>query len=579
MSKLENAEPQAVKSSRPMRERFLFALFPCGLFSFMYFFFAPTELVYANEEYIQVSILRSTPYFLLSFVLVTLVLALALSLCRGVCYDALSKLILGLSVASYIQANFLNTGFNYLDGRFISWSEYANMASVNLLIWAAMLAAVFLLAALVKTRWKTVCGGICVLLVIMQTAGLVALYADSASSERISDDEGGLYLSTAQQFDISKNENVIVFILDACSNRALQNMLAVYDDALEGFSDFTYFKNCAPSYYGTFPEVMVLLTGNDSYDSSRPWREYFDSSWSSAKCEDFYTLLADKGYERNVFDSEMYVSYKYQLVDGRIDNALPKSVRSDSPIDVKKLYTKIEALTLYRYFPIAMKACYWSSDEDYKDITKVNAERWSCVESEWFSGLQQNGLNVKDENVFSVYHFEGAHSPYLNNEHGEPVERHSDRNKSLCGSFFIIADYLQRLKDIGAYDSSTIIVMGDHGDYTFTDSTASSSAIFMIKRRNETHDEMAVSNAPITHLEFIPTVTAEIEPSAAAGETVFSIKEDAVRDRTLFRWNKTDKLSPDTFDSLYKFIVPADINDLNDLMLPDEILPLYDSFY
>lgn len=566
------------------KSKFLFALIPCGLFAFMYFFFGPTELVYSNKKDMAVDILQTTPYFTAAFIAVALLTAALVSLFKDEAYDNLLKFIVGFSVASYLQSLFFNVGFDWLDGVAIQWQLYAAEALLNLALWVAVIFAMWPISKMLKSNWKKAVCGVCALLFIMQGSGAVMLYVNELS--RASEYSGAwsdeaYFLTSERQFDVSKNDNVIVFCLDACSNRVVMDMAQDYSDALDSFSDFTYFNNCAPIYYGTFPEVVVMLTGNDRYDPEKSYEDYFEQSWSAKESVDFYGLLKNNEYERYVFESRSFITDRYSLVSGKIDNAVPQTEYMS--VNAAELYLRVENLTLYRYLPIALKACFWSTPNDYIAILNTDsvAALWYCGEREWADGLENEGINLVDENVFSFYHFHGAHGPFNMNERAEYIGQHNDRVMHVRGAFSMIADYIDRLKTAGVYDSSTIIILADHGDYSYEGSTASSSTVFMIKRKNETHAKMEISNAPITHMELIPTIVSEVEPEAAKrfGETVFDIDENAVRDRTLYRWYKIDDLKPGNYDSFYAFYYDCHINELNDLTKPDEIIPLADSFY
>lgn len=75
--------------------------------------------------------------------------------------------------------------------------------------------------------------------------------------------------------------------------------------------------------------------------------------------------------------------------------------------------------------------------------------------------------------------------------------------------------YLQQLKDLGIYDNSTIIITADHG------SEARSQMIFFMKGKNETHDSMQTTNAPISLNDLVPTIVEAIgEDYAPYGQSV-----------------------------------------------------------
>ena len=61
----------------------------------------------------------------------------------------------------------------------------------------------------------------------------------------------------------------------------------------------------------------------------------------------------------------------------------------------------------------------------------------------------------------------------------------------------ILKQYIQKLKDSGVYDNSTIMIMGDHG-YSLTGLEGRQNALLMVKSENE-HHELQWSDLPISY--------------------------------------------------------------------------------
>ena len=94
----------------------------------------------------------------------------------------------------------------------------------------------------------------------------------------------------------------------------------------------------------------------------------------------------------------------------------------------------------------------------------------------------------------------------------------------------IIDEYLNQLKELGKYDDTTIIITADHSD-----DLSHPQPIYFIKRNNEHHDTMQVSNAPISHSDFQGTVAEIItqKKNTLNRKSIWDIKEDSVRKRVL----------------------------------------------
>ncbi|MDO4565805.1 MAG: hypothetical protein Q4B42_00590 [Oscillospiraceae bacterium] len=558
------------------KNRFLYALFPCGLFCFIYLFFGPLSLIHTNSSVLKITIFSATPYYLLAFAAGTLLSSALLAILRGSLFCGAATMVLWLSLGSYIQRNMLNPDFGLLIGTAIPWEEYTGRTLLNLAFWGALLLLLFLLKNALKAKWEKVLRIVSVIVVLMQTTALVTFYFASDGTE----DEVDYALSTDGVALVSENENIIVFILDATSNNALNKTLAVYPDALSLLNDFTYYNNCAPTFYGTYPEMISIFTGNGSYDTNASYLDFERVSWSSSPAAEFYALLKSRAYVTSFYTDPRVLSQTLSNIEGKIDNTTaPEAFLGIQPL---KMYEKLGVLTCYEYFPLGLKASFYKSTGEFDDLiaNSDGSTIWSLDGEALSSKLFETGLSASESNQMKVYHFEGAHSPYILSDTGLPSEDSTSLEEQVMGCFVIIGEYISQLKEIGAYDSSTIIITADHGDYTYNGSHDSNSAILFVKLRNETHEELQVSEAPVTHLELLPTIAADagLDGDYDFGAVLADFSEGEPRERILHKWENTLG-GPNQYDAFYVFRYSSHIRELNDLTEPDEILPLYDCFY
>lgn len=144
----------------------------------------------------------------------------------------------------------------------------------------------------------------------------------------------------------------------------------------------------------------------------------------------------------------------------------------------------------------------------------------------------------------------------------------------------MIETFLLQMKEQEAYQNATIVIMADHGDYSFTQTAGANGAVLLVKLAGEHYETMPVNHSPVTLMELLPTLAQQVDPDTDIdfGKTLWDIP-DKPRQRTLYRWfNEVDALN-DAFDSLYVFHYESNINDPNDLSNPDEVLRLKDCFY
>ena len=121
-------------------------------------------------------------------------------------------LLCGLGIALYIQGNFLPFPYGILNGNTIHWDSYRREAVISGLVWVLCLAIPLVLIFAFQVKGKQVLkyGSFCVILVqllILVTLSATTDFSQSSVPESFLSDNG--------LYEVSENENVIVFVLDS----------------------------------------------------------------------------------------------------------------------------------------------------------------------------------------------------------------------------------------------------------------------------------------------------------------------------------------------------------------------------
>ena len=74
-------------------------------------------------------------------------------------------------------------------------------------------------------------------------------------------------------FEFSKEQNVIILVLDAFRSDIFQEIIDEDDEYREMFDGFTYYRNAAGGYPHTDASIPLILTG-EYYDNSIPRSEF-----------------------------------------------------------------------------------------------------------------------------------------------------------------------------------------------------------------------------------------------------------------------------------------------------------------
>ena len=216
-----------IQRAAAWRSRFLNCLPVAGVLTFMYIVFGLLEVVLNNAKDFSFTFAQAVLPLCLVWIVAAIALSALMALFRGIGLRIVTGLATGLTVCSYIQNLLLNLDLGLLEGEEIDWAAYGNHGLYNLLIWAGILIAVVAAAVFMKKHWMTAAKAICGLLLIMQVSALVV--SAVTTTQTVGQDETKRYaLDGEDQFVVSTQGNVIVFVLDYCAN-------TYYDETLEAY--------------------------------------------------------------------------------------------------------------------------------------------------------------------------------------------------------------------------------------------------------------------------------------------------------------------------------------------------------
>lgn len=573
-----------MKPARKMRlygRRLKAAFLPCFLLSFMVCIWGSMEVFVGNAANFRFTFREAfVPLFAICLA-ASLIGALVIAAFRKFPFRLLLSLVFSAALLGYVQNVFLNLDLGLLEGEGVDWSLYAAHGKSNALIW--LIGLIILVPALTMlkkhTRRIVMAGSVILLLIQGLTFGVVSF--QHLSSEASRKNETAYVLSGNEQYKVSPNGNVIVIMLDYFSNDYIDSMLKQFPDALDALKDFTYYDNCDPTYIGTFPSVVHMLTGH-AFDHTIPIEQWFSEAWNSESAQYFYNTLRENGYEARFFDSSSsYFGIKYatpyftNLIEQK------RTVRYDQLVD------SMLTLSLYRYAPHALKQYVEPSSYNLTAAVTMSSDgvinSWN--QNAFYNMLRRNTLqpNETDKKYFIIEFLRGTHPPYQVNEKAA-WDTEATLEECAAGYMLMVSEYINQLKSLGLYDDATIIVTSDHGD-----KENSMQVIYFIKEPNVTREEMAVNSAPISHKEFIGTVLHNIGAEYPYGQTIYDFTEDDERERTVMR-NFIDTDYPavpkymstanGTHTVMYAYTYEGDRKDLRKQIRrgPTEILPLTESF-
>ena len=264
------------------------------------------------------------------------------------------SLLWGLSIALYIQGNFMRNDYGQLNGLEIDWSSYSSKAAANMLFWIVCLIIPFFIQRVWKKSGKTamkylVCGIILVQLITVVTLCVTSDLSKTAGHEYNLTNEG--------LYDISSDENVIVFVLDTFDQDYFNEVYAEDKAYVDFFDGFTYFSNMAGTYTFTAGAISYMLTGQ-YFENLQPYSEYVTDAWE--KNADYYQTLQSNGFDVGIYTTtEMSVSNEAKFK--WFSNITNDGFRVSSHMGMESAMIRFCAMN---FFPDAAKKYVWVYDFD-----------------------------------------------------------------------------------------------------------------------------------------------------------------------------------------------------------------------
>ncbi len=412
----------------------------------------------------------------------------------------------------------MNGKMEVLIGQRIGWDK--GTVAVNLLVWLGIFGAVFGIRVFFRNAWNKLLRSFSLALVAIQAIALISLLL---TTEVLTEEKNG-YLSQEGMLELSKERNVIVFVLDSFDGRIMDRILDEEPDFLEPLEGFTYFPNAISVHSRTYPSITYLLTGNICYFDLRPI-SYINESFSKSN---FIPELS-----RNHVDMGLYTFDYY--VGARANGLIRNYVAEKQPLKFAQTVEFLLDMVLYRDMPYLLKGRY-SYEATYINSNVVDEEALEAMDSigaapfrnfddEWFyTTFQREGLSANTENpVFRFYHLGSCH---LDLSQQETLGKRS---------LEIVYGFLDQMRELGIYENSTVIILSDHGSsggggLDMPHKTA--VPLTIAKTMGTSSDMIQVSEAPVSHTDFIPSVLDGFSLDYENyGRPLFDIVEGEQRER------------------------------------------------
>jgi hypothetical protein len=496
--------------SLPWGRRLVLALLACAFLVLTVLVVAPLELVAGSSDSLLFGIKQVWQVVVVAGLVVSVVSGLAISAVRGRAFDVVVAIVVAFGVGAYVQVLFMNSSLPVADGNLVDWTQYNKITAISLLVWATILVA-FLVFAVKRPRIeRAVSAVLSVALIIVQVTGVVGIVTKAASEpESITITEKGL-------FDVSGKKNVVCFVLDMTDTADAKQAYADNSNMLNGLDGFTWYQNSTGSMIPTRYGIPSLLTGARPQEGEDA-ADFLSSMYTNSN---FLDDVAAQGYTTDIYsDSADWIDGWSEYLGQHAENFESTSDVAKGALDRQGTLRILYQCALYRDMPWIAKPFFWFyTDQINQGMTASTSGTspdltpYIMDDPAYYQALKENGLSINDEDAsFRFIHLVGTHWPYTMDADGNKVAESSDWESQMVGAFKIVRTYLDELKRLGLYDSTTVIITADHGVWYLTPDVldgVSTPIIFVKPAQSAEADTVPcqISQQPVSHYDLQATM-------------------------------------------------------------------------
>lgn len=487
------------------------------LASFMFFIYEPiiTYTANVNDFWFDSKLMLPSTilYFIGLFVFMLFIFSYIYFFSCTIKKEILYKICIAISfvfvVFAYIQGVYLVGNLPTLDGTTIEWDSYTKDKIISIVVFILVLAGE--IAGIVKFKInKTIKANCFILLAVF------IMLSTSLISSLIKPDfykEKTIAVSTSENINnISTDKNFIILLADAIDSIEFSKITD--DESI--FEDFTYYPDTVSGYTFTRDSIPFIFSGVWNKNEM----EFSDYSTKAFNESPILNKLKNQDYQLNIYEDEItwYSRKSEDIANMHVYN---------DEVNKKEFFKQLIKFVGYKYLPFQLKKYAHIETADF-DLCQMNydEESYNWTNPAVYQNTLDNELEKIDQKYFQYIHIEGGHVPFNNNEDVEVIpEEEGTYDQKLKATAKVIDEYINRLKESGAYDNSVIVVLADHGYWA--NGSGRQNPMLYIKGINEHHD-MNTSDLPISY-EDLSNAFVELADGKKSDEIFSQIDKDRVR--------------------------------------------------
>jgi len=401
---------------------------------------------------------------LLVLVLVMCAAMLVLTLLADDVQRRVAAFFAGLSVLCWVQGNLLVWDYGLLNGRNIDWGQFGTEFAIDTAVW---LVAGVLLVVLARRNQRLLTQLALTLFTVQLLACAVAVF--NASPQLWTDTHARSSSGPGTLAGFSQEQNVLHFVTDGFQSDVFEELInsAEFGDSYhEGFSGFTYYRETLGAFPYTRFAVPAFLSGK-LYSNETAKNEYIDAVLAGTT---IISKARENGFEIDVVADGDYLIQRYSHLPYDQIFDIGDLADTNGPWQIS---AQLLDLSIFRVTPGPAKRYVY---RDQKWLLLALATDQEALRFKYFTNtyfLRQFGDQMRVDRSAPSYkyiHIMNTHDPMVVNAGCEyagiaaPSSRGSLTNQSRC-TMDTLADIFWKMKQLGIYDNTTILIHADHGGW------------------------------------------------------------------------------------------------------------------
>lgn len=404
-------------------------------------------------------------------------------------------IVMSLVGGIIIQTTFFNRYMGEIGVSSFNWDKHLVFSIVDIAIWCVVFFLCFVgvfRLELAKETPHILLGAFAMYQIIILLISGIS-YWKNPLREELGNGYEMVAFDGTEQYVVGSEENVIVFIIDAIDNSIIKELKAEDSDAFDGFTDFTMYTNTNSVFDLTHYSMRLIFTGQTFGMDTNKEDVFFDRIQNAGYKVRFY------GYDGFGTRDGIY-SYIDNYVTGDADKYM-----TGGGIKRKELIKQEMSLLMYQVLPCFAKHLSKPESINFERCTIIPyVGRDYYTDNKGFREHIALSISEKDEKCLIMEYMRGMHFPC------------ADFKGTTVYCLESVNEYLKELKRLGCYDSSTIIVMSDHGIHDDDEAQdivfpTAATPMFMIKEKNAHHDKIEISSAPISYEDIQATLLKNMD--------------------------------------------------------------------